>query len=315
VLAEAKPFADSPRFDRLIALKPGRMTGDWRDSEEGLGRGRYPYDVNAALVPAALDAAHRMFETGLLDSYLTAADRDTLRRAGNMAQVWRARAPEMFRVSVPAATAAAAVRAYAGSIGVPAEPAMAALSGDPFVFHAISLDAQGAPVPIVNSDEGFVLLFDNPTPAELDAYVTAIMRPFPAGLLTPIGLLTANPAQARPEVQARFKPGDYHGTDVWSWQQALLAAGLERQLARSDLPDATRGLLTDAQARLWKVILATREIANSELWSWAYQDGQYHVVPFGAGRHDVDESNAAQLWSTVYLAVQPPASMKPRETR
>ena len=30
------------------------------------------------------------------------------------------------------------------------------------------------------------------------------------------------------------------------------------------------------------------------------------MVPFGAGRQDVDESNAAQLWSTVYLAVRPP---------
>jgi hypothetical protein len=313
ILAQAKPFAHAPGFERLIAIKPGRMTGDWRDSEEGLGRGRYPYDVNAALVPAALDAARRMFEAGVLDRYLSAGDREALRQAGDMAQVWRTRAPEMFRVSVPTATAASAVRAYASSIGVPAEPAIGALGGDPLVFHAISLDAQGAPVPIVNSDEGFVLLFDNPTPAELDTYVTAIMRPFPAGLLTPVGLLTANPAQAAPDVQARFRPGDYHGTDVWSWQQALLAAGLERQLARPGLPDTTRARLKDAQTRLWRVILATRKIANSELWSWAYEDGQYRVVPFGAGRNDVDESNAAQLWSTVYLAVQPPPSTRRRE--
>jgi hypothetical protein len=42
------------------------------------------------------------------------------------------------------------------------------------------------------------------------------------------------------------------------------------------------------------------------LWSWAFRNGRYQVVPFGAGKADVDESNAAQLWSTVYLAVQPP---------
>jgi hypothetical protein len=65
-------------------------------------------------------------------------------------------------------------------------------------------------------------------------------------------------------------------------------------------------VLTDAQATLWRAIEATRATRSSELWSWAYENGRYTVVPFGAGKADVDESNAAQLWSTVYLAVQPP---------
>ncbi|MFX7824826.1 hypothetical protein ABTK20_20755, partial [Acinetobacter baumannii] len=53
VLAQARPFADAPGKATLIAIKPGRMTGEWRDSNDGLGGGIYPYDVNAALVPAA----------------------------------------------------------------------------------------------------------------------------------------------------------------------------------------------------------------------------------------------------------------------
>ncbi len=56
------------------------------------------------------------------------------------------------------------------------------------------------------------------------------------------------------------------------------------------------------------MIKVGREVQNSELWSWAFADGRYQVVAFGAGKQDVDESNAAQLWSTVYLAVQPPAN-------
>ncbi|MCB8828879.1 hypothetical protein LJD47_28100, partial [Escherichia coli] len=63
---------------------------------------------------------------------------------------------------------------------------------------------------------------------------------------------------------------------------------------------------------------ATRATQSSELWSWAYDNGRYRVVPFGAGKQDVDESNAAQLWSTVYLAVQPPgarATPAPRARR
>lgn len=307
VLAQARPFADAPGVARLISLKPGRMTGQWRDSEEGIGRGRYAYDVNAVFVPAALDAADRLFRAGLLDPWLAAEDRATFDRAGAMAELWRSRAPALFRVSIPAASATPKIRDYAKQLGVPARPALSALGAAPLAFHAIALDAKGAPVPILHSDEGFALLFANPSPADLDTYVGAVMRPFPAGLMTDIGLLVANPALAGSEVQARFTPSAYHGTVVWSWQQALLAAGLERQLLRADLPAATRNRLKQAQASLWRAISAARAVQSSELWSWTFRDGRYQVVPFGAGRQDVDESNAAQLWSTVYLAVRPPA--------
>ncbi len=309
VITQATPFAVAPSAKTLIAIKPGRMTGEWRDSNEGLGRGVYPYDVNAALAPAALEAADRLLATGLLDPYLSADDRGAFGRAGAIARVWRARAAPLFRVTVPNGQAAAAIRRYAASLGVPAAPALTSLGQAPLAFHALSLDAGGAPVPIINSDEGFALLFGQPSAADLDSYLAAIMRPFPAGLMTGAGLLVANAAQASPEAQARFTPAAYHGAVVWSWQQALLAAGLERQLARVDLSPATRARLGAAQAGLWRAIEATRAYRSSELWSWAWRDGAYHVVAFGAGKQDVDESNAAQLWSTVYLAVRPPRTL------
>ena len=306
VIATAEPFAQAPAVERLVAIQNGRLTGQWRDSEEGLGRGRYAYDVNAVFVPAALDAAARMLRAGLLDAYLTPQDRAVLGKAGAMAAVWHRHAPALFRVDIPAAQASARVRDYARALGIPAQPALASLGNAPLTFHALSLDDSGKAVPIVNSDEGFALLFSDPSPAELETYVTAAMRPFPAGLMTDIGMLVANAAQADATAQGRFTPAAYHGAVVWSWQQALFAAGLERQLARRDLPAATRAILTRAQATLWRAIQATRATQSSELWSWAYQGGRYKVVAFGAGKQDVDESNAAQLWSTVYLAVQPP---------
>ena len=310
VVDHARGFAERPGLERLIAIGEGRMTGEWRDSNEGLGRGRYPYDVNAVLVPAALEAAARLLRAGLLDGHMTAQDRAALSQAEEMAKVWRDRAPAMFRVSIPAAQAAPRISDYARRLGIPAQPAVAALGSASLTFHALSLDEQGKPVPIVNSDEGFALLFSDPSPKDLDTYVTAAMRPFPAGLMTDIGLLVANAAQADAPTQGRFTPAAYHGAVVWSWQQALFAAGLERQLSRRDLPQPTREVLTRAQARLWRAILATRATQSSELWSWAYRDGGYRVVPFGAGQQDADESNAAQLWSTVYLAVQPPRVMR-----
>jgi hypothetical protein len=50
------------------------------------------------------------------------------------------------------------------------------------------------------------------------------------------------------------------------------------------------------------------------LWSWSHSGGRYRVEPFGRPGADADESNAAQLWSTVYLGLEPPAP-KPQTTR
>ncbi len=316
VIAQATPFAIAPSTKTLIAIKDGFMAGQWRDSDEGIGRGKYPFDVNAALVPAALDAADTLVRAGVLDPYLQPQDRALFAKAGTMARVWRDQAAPLFRIQYSASEARQRIIAYSASIGISAEPAVRALGNDVAAYHAISLDGEGKPVPIVHSDEGFVLLFGNPSTADLDTYVSALMRPFPAGLMTEIGMLTANPVYVDGQAQARFTSSAYHGTVVWSWQQALFAAGLERQLARRDLPPAVRAKLVTAQASLWRVIRATRGLQNSELWSWAYRDGGYRALAFGAGRNDVDESNAAQLWSTVYLAVQPPrAIIRPRKTR
>jgi hypothetical protein len=132
------------------------------------------------------------------------------------------------------------------------------------------------------------------------------MRPFPAGLLTDAGVVVANPVFAPRDVQARFTSHSYHGTVVWSWQQAVLAAALDRQLRRRDLPKSVLREMRDAQKRVWHVIGAGEAVRNSELWSWTYEAGQFHVAPFGVSGADADESNAAQLWSTVYLAIRPP---------
>ena len=175
-------------------------------------------------------------------------------------------------------------------------------------FHAISLDAAGKPIPVVNSDETVALLFGMPDPAALDHAITSVIRPFPLGLLTDAGIVVANPVFGDDTLKARFTNHAYHGTVVWSWQQALFASGLERQLQRTDLPAPIRQHLLTAQQTLWGVIRATQSMRSSELWSWRFEDGHYRVAPFGASGTDADESNAAQLWSSVYLAVKAPSS-------
>jgi len=310
VLASAAGFAASPERARLIGLKPGFAVGEWRDSDTGLGGGHYPYDVNAVLVPAALEAAAELGASGLLAPYSRAEDRSLLAQAEAMAQVWRTRAPRLFEVAIPNREAAGAVWSYALDEKVAALPAIAALGDDELRFHAIALTAAGEPVPVMHSDEGFALLFGELDAASVDRAVGVLLRPFPAGLMTDVGMLVANPAYCTRELRARLNRNAYHGTVVWSWQQALFAAGLARQLARGDLPAEVRARLAAAQHLLWTAIEATRAMNNSELWSWSFSDRHYHVAPFGSAETDADESNAAQLWSTVYLAVRPPQDME-----
>jgi hypothetical protein len=306
VLQTASAFAADPSPRHLIGLKPGIPVGQWRDSNDGLGGGRYPYDVNAVLVPAALEAAAELHDSGLLKPYLTAADEGVFGRASQMATIWRAKAPPLFEVTIPRKIAGNAIETYAGSEVIAVQPALAALGPDDLRFHALALDASGVPIPVMHSDEGFALLFEDPDADRVDRAVTALMRPFPAGLMTGVGMVVANPAFCAPSLQARFNRNAYHGTVVWSWQQALFASGLERQLQRPELPPAVHTHLLEAQHVLWSAINATRSMNNSELWSWSFSAGRYQVVSFGATAADADESNAAQLWSTVYLAVRPP---------
>ena len=308
VVERTAAFAADPKPANLVGLKEGRMTGQWRDSEEGLGRGRYAYDVNAVFVPAALEAIDRLVQSGLLDTHLSDSQRRTLQKARSQHAVWSRKAPPMFVVTVPAKQARDEVAAYAATIGVDSEAPLAALASDlggqSLTFNALALDANGKPIPIMHSDDGFALLFSNPTPAQLQRSIDAIMRPFPAGLMTPVGLLVANPAFTDRETQSRFGNAAYHGTVVWSWQQAVFAAGLSRQLARTDLSADLRTRLESARAQLWKAIDATNALRSSELWSWSFANGQYRPEAFGQHDTHADESNAAQLWSTVFLSFQ-----------
>ena len=302
----ARPFAQAPSAANLIALKPGLSYGQWRDSQEGLAGGRYPFDVNVAFVPAAMTAIEKFVLSGLLEPYMSPEQRRALANAGDTADVWAREAPALFRVQLSEADARRQITAYAQGLGVSATSALESLPHGALVVNAIALDAQYQPIPVVHSDGGFALLLQNPPAQLVEQIVDNMMRPFPAGLLTDAGLLVANPVFADATRQQQLGRTAYHGTVTWSWQQALFAAGLERQIARGDLPATTVQHLRTAHERLWSVITKARELRSSELWSWRYVGGRYEPVPFGQSSGDVDESNAAQLWSTVYLAIPTP---------
>lgn len=91
----AKPFAEAggnTDYRNLIALEDGCPVGQWRDSDDGLGGGRYPYDVNTALMPAALRAIAELARAGALDGLYGCEIADEL------AEVWETSSLEFFNV-------------------------------------------------------------------------------------------------------------------------------------------------------------------------------------------------------------------------
>ena len=99
------------------------------------------------------------------------------------------------------------------------------------------------------------------------------------------------------------------GEEPYTIAMTLLDAGIEAAQLRIDAMDISDRSLAIAQSCLWDGIEATRSVQSSELWSWRYAGGRYRVEAFGASGGDADESNAAQLCSTVYLALKRPAAI------
>lgn len=148
----------------------------------------------------------------------------------------------------------------------------------------------------MNTDDCFRLFLLNTTnqpqlTSFLNQSATNIGRPFPAGLLTSVGVIVANPAYGlQPVYAANFTTSAYHGTVVWSWQLAMLARGFELQLDRCNTPQPpdfcndpyVSGNVKRAYNKLWDTIDANKAHLSSEVWSWVYKNGDFQFTPLGA---------------------------------
>jgi hypothetical protein len=250
-------------------------------------------------MPAALRAAAEIVGSGVLDGDTDSLpDQETFSR---MAAVWEAHAAMYFKVTVASTRAREGLVGYARENGYP----LPDIPDGDVSFYAVALDARLEPIPVMHSDVGLDLLFLQRPAPQLTEIITNLTRPFPAGLSTPVGVLAANPVFADAKARAMVTRNHYHGTVVWSWQQAMMIAGLDAQLRRRDLPEALREELRAARRSIWHGIVASKEVINSELWSFAVRGNEYRIAPFGQSQGHLTESNAAQLWSTVFLALGP----------
>lgn len=332
VLNTSRAFAQDPSdFRNLARIEPNVPVGDWRDSNAGLGWGVYPMDVSTALQPAALYAIADLAALGVLDSSLEA----TARGWGG---IWEREAPKFFKTSIAPSDVESRLEDYVqrtnlstallygnGSLNdTSAPPAETPTSPSRNVtIYGLSLLADGTPVPVMNSDLGFNLLYNRNISRDLISAVLDALSPFPRGLLTNVGQLVANPAYDpnRTKIEELGRAA-YHGTVSWSWQTSLVALGVRRVVescrssSTSDLLSA--GLerpewcddqtlfasLLRAQANVGKAVAGSGDEIYSEVWSWTYgPDGKFIVTPLGELATEGTETSAVQLWSFGALAL------------
>ncbi|KAF2816962.1 glycogen debranching enzyme [Mytilinidion resinicola] len=319
IMNTSAPFtADGGQIkDNLIHLKEGEIVGEWRDSTYGIGGGRIPYDVNTALVPAALHSIAALSSAGFFPEH--PAWNET---ASQYAQVWEDKTLRFFEVTIPQSTAVSLVEQYVNQSAFTGPSHTDNITSD-IVFHGLALDGNNnqSVVRVLNTDDCFRLFLLNSTnqtqlSSFLDQTADHILQPFPVGLSSPVGLFVANPAYGDdPVYAANFTNSAYHGTVVWSWQLAMTAAGLARQLGRcasTTPPDfcaqtALHAKIHTAYTHLWDLIEANAAQLSGEVWSWEYDSDGFRVVPLGAlpppPGTSPTESDIRQLWSLTFLAV------------
>ena len=138
IVSSSAPFAatGNQTKDNLIHLKDGQIVGDWRDSTYGIGGARIPYNVNTALVPAALRAIAALSRTGYFPTHP-----DWNVTADTYAQVWEDNTQQFFEVRVPIADAKSRISAYIKQSSINGTDQLSSLDSD-VIFHALGLDGR-----------------------------------------------------------------------------------------------------------------------------------------------------------------------------
>ena len=259
----------------LVGIKPGRTTGQWRDSDKGLGARSLCLrrERRTGSRGARRDRATR----GTRDCWTNISmtdQRRTLARARCAVACLVARAPRRCSPSTFLRTCArTAIAAYAQEIGVEAERGLHALGNRALAFPrtvarrrrpadpdpAIRTRASACCSPIRTPDGAREI-----TSRRSCGRSRRVSSPTP-------GCSSRTRPSPRAELRREFTRFAYHGTVVWSWQQALMAAGLERQLApRPICPCVRARSCSSARTRLCGLGRSReRAMRTSELWSWS----------------------------------------------
>ena len=348
VAAETRAYAEDPRALNLVGFplrdSVHRRSASWRDSDAGYAGGRFAMDVNAIWAPQALEAMGAILEAldslglgrarlvslvpGLAGTPLAGYLRDpeSLRRA---IETWRG-ARRHFEVTIGPREIRERLRAKLAWL--PEEERrywekVLASTGEPrdsLVFLALSLDENGRPIPVVNTDPATGLFLEDLTARVVDGRLKAadvlrdlepFVRTYPVALFADgLGPLAANDAYAPVEIWERFRKDPYHGPRVvWGREVNLLFLGLANQIAggfdaggrvRDPALQPYLRALDDALRRSLAAVHASG-LEHNELWSYRIEAGKLRPTRYGT-------TSDIQLWNGTNLAVQFVLSRLPR---
>jgi hypothetical protein len=320
------PYAADPVAANLVGFAPrdsGWSSASWRDSGAGYAGGRFAMDVNTIWAPHAMAAMatilHAMRTIGLPPGAVTNAmrgiaaadplhryvrDSAALRRATDT--WWRSSRHFLVqlgpnevgsRLAARLAALPDAERRYWNDV-----VSRTGAANDSLSFLALSLDGNGRPIGVANTDPATGLFLGSGATAHRSSMadvlrdVRLFVRPYPVGLfIEGVGTAVANDAYATPSVWSAFERDRYHGPRVvWGREINLFLAGLADRIASSNDAAFTREL----QAAITSVSAAAEASGfQSELWSYEVRNGRVIPVRYGTG-------SDVQLWSTTDLAVQ-----------
>jgi hypothetical protein len=309
------PYLERPTAQNLVSFSKRDAThwrsSSWRDSDAGYAGGRFAMDINAIWVPQALEAIgvilRSLEELGLdqesRESGESAAalqryrsDSTFLRRA---IETWKG-ARKHFTVKLSPAQIRRALEAKLGWMPAAERTywkkvlSQAKEPSDSLTFLALSLDAAGKPIGVVNTDPATELFLDPHLDAGLVSQeIQPVLRPYPVGLFVAgLGPLVSNDAYASSAIWDRFQKDQYHSPRVvWGREVNLLFLGLAYQLERTGNPE-----LRDALQRILSAVNASA-MQHNELWSYEIKGGKLKPVRYGT-------SSDVQLWNTTNLVVQ-----------
>jgi len=309
VARRTAPYSADPRVTNLVSFRAkedgrGWYSSSWRDSNEGYGGGRFAMDVNAIWVPHALEAMSQIFKAlrdlGLPSQASPEQAIAVWRQAWQHFVVRLSPADAQTRIAARLAALPADERAYwTGVLNA------TRADQDSVVFLALSLDGDGRPIAVANTDPATRLFlgesersvpFDSSAVAALRRDVAIFTRPYPAGLfIDRVGPVVANDAYASADLWPQFERDRYHGPRVvWGREVNLFLLGVLNRLGET----RDSSLAAELRAAFTKVHGAAQASGfHSELWSYEVTPNAVNPVRYGTG-------SDVQLWSTTNLAVE-----------
>ena len=339
----AEPYARNPVTENLVASPKQDSTQwrsvSWRDSGAGYANGRFAMDINAIWVPRALESLSeilsRLRSIGISQARLAALtsapsqtalaafarDSVLLRRA---VETWNG-AERHFVVTMSAEEVRTRVEQKLSSLPAIERNywqnilAETGANRQPIEFLALSLDAVGKPIPVVNTDPATALFLaprsvpDSTLRQRVTRDVRTLIRAYPVGLLVRgLGPLVANDAYASPAVWEAFRRDLYHSPRVvWGREVNLITLGLAKHIGaaveeagRTPLEARSQALMAHA-TELREVLDFVTGAANAsglkhnELWSYEILGSPPRLRPIRYGA-----STDIQLWNVTDLAVQ-----------